>query len=331
MPRRKPAASASKVLAFARTVLTSESQAIASLRPKLGADFVRAVAALDACKNKVVCTGLGKPGFIAQKLSATLASIGVPSLYLHPTEALHGDIGRVSKDDLVITLSNSGATDEVLELIVPLRRLGVTIIALTGDRASPLGQRADIVLEIGRIDEACPMGLVPTASTAALHALADALAMTLSHQREFSPQDYALLHPAGKLGRSVMRVAEVMRAGERNPKVHRKTKLSAVVLVMTNTPGRPGAANVVDDQGRLIGIFTDGDLRRLAEGKRLNFRVPVEKVMTRQPRCIGPEDLVLGAMALMREAQIDQLPVIDAEGLSVGLLDVQDLLAARLV
>ncbi len=326
-PRRNPA----RQLEYAREVLEVEARAILNVRQKLGASFVGALDLLLACEGQVVVTGMGKPGFIAQKLSATLASTGIPSLYLHPAEALHGDLGRVTRKDVVLALSNSGTTEELLRLLPALRRLGAKLIAITGDVKSPLAQAADFVLEIGRIDEACPMGLVPTASSAALHAVGDALAMTLLRNRQFSSAEYALLHPGGKLGRSVMRVHEVMRAGPANPLVSQDARLSEVVVVMTNTPGRPGAANIVDGKGRLVGIFTDGDLRRLVEQGKTDFELPVSRVMGRQPRFVSPDELVLTAASLMRESKVDQLPVVDADGKPVGLLDVQDLLAARWV
>ncbi len=317
-------------LAYARQVLTQEARAIDSLCERLGDDFFEALEVLQSTRGRVVCTGIGKPGFIAQKLSATLASTGIPSLYLHPAEAAHGDLGRVAKGDVVVALSNSGATEEVVRLLVPLKRLGVTVIALTGDAESPLAAGADVVVDLGVIDEACPMGLVPTASSAALHAVCDALAMTLAWRREFSESEYALYHPGGKLGRSVMKVRELMRTGDGNPLIRDDATLQQVVVVMTRTRGRPGAANVVDAKGRLVGIFTDGDLRRLAEQRSLDLQRRISEVMMRRPRCIGPEELVLAAAAVMRELKVDQLPVVDAEGRAVGLLDVQDVLAARL-
>jgi arabinose-5-phosphate isomerase len=318
-------------LAYARGVLDAEADAIAGAKARLGPSFLRVLALLLDCEGHVVVTGLGKPGFIAQKLSATLASTGIPSLYLHPTEAMHGDLGRVSRGDVVLALSNSGATEEILRLLPALRRIGAKVVAITGDGSSPLARVADLVLDVGSIPEACPLGLVPTASSAALHAVSDALAMTALKCRQFSSEEYAVLHPGGKLGRSVMRVFEVMRAGAANPVVQATAHLSDAVVVMTNTPGRPGAANVVDGSGRLVGIFTDGDLRRLVERGHSNFEVEVQAVMGHKPRCVSPEDLVLTAATLMREAHVDQLPVVDAEGRPVGLIDVQDVLAARLV
>lgn len=318
-------------LDWARTVLDAEARAIASLSSRLGAPFLAALELLDACTGRVVATGIGKPGFIAQKLSATLASTGVPSLYLHPAEAAHGDLGRVTSDDVVVALSNSGTTEELLRLLVPLRRLEVKVVALTSDPKSPLAKGSDVVLDIGLIDEACPIGLVPTASSAALHAMSDALAMTLAWRRALTPERYATFHPGGKLGRSVLKVKEVMRAGPANPLVRASASISQALVVMTNTPGRPGATNVVDGAGRLVGIFTDGDFRRLAEQGPLALGSAVSTVMATRPRTIAPDELVMTAAAMMRETRVDQLPVVDSHGRPVGLIDVQDLLAARVV
>lgn len=316
-------------LVYARRVLELEAQAVRSLAPRLDAGFVRAVEAVLACPGHVVVTGIGKPGFLAQKLSATLASTGTPSFYLHPAEAAHGDLGRVTEKDAVLALSNSGNTEELVRLLPPLKRIGARIVAVTGDRASPLAQGADVVVDIGRIDEACPLGLVPTASSAALHAVCDALALTVLKSRPISSEDYALYHPGGALGRRVMKVHDLMRTGLANPVIRETEPLSRAVAVMTNTPGRPGATAVVDRRGRLAGIFTDGDLRRLVERGRADFSAPVREAMGRDPRTCSPDDLVQDAAARMREARIDQLPVVDATGKPVGMLDVQDLLAAR--
>jgi len=312
-------------------VLEAEANAISGVRARIGESFVSAVERLTACPGLVVVMGIGKTGFIAQRLSATLASTGVPSIYLHPAEAAHGDLGRVSARDVVLALSNSGATEEILRLLPSLRRLGTPLVAVTGDGRSPLAERAEVVIDIGHIDEPGPMGLVPTASSAALQAVCDALAMTLVKHRQLTAEEYAFLHPGGKLNRAVQRVRDLMRGGDANPLVHETAMLSETVVVMTSTPGRPGAANVVDDSGRLVGIFTDGDLRRLVKRGPLDFETPTRKVMTREPRRVGTEELVLTAAAVMRESQVDQLPVVDEKDVPVGLLDVQDLLAARFV
>ncbi len=318
-------------LAYARGVLEAEARAILGVTERLGAPFLRAVELVRGCAGQVVVTGMGKAGHIGQKLSATLASTGVRSVYLHPAEAVHGDLGRVARGDVILALSNSGSTEELIRLLPSFKRMATPVIALTGDAESPLARGADVVLDIGPIEEACPMGLVPTASTAALHALGDALAMAVLRSRPFGTEDYALLHPGGKLGRSVQRVYELMRSGHANPLVLDSAPLAEVVGVMTKTPGRPGAACVVDKGGRLVGIFTDGDLRRRVEAGLTDFTVPVRDVMGKHPRCVTPETLVLTAAAQMRELKVDQLPVVDAEGHAVGLLDVQDLLAAKFV
>jgi arabinose-5-phosphate isomerase len=320
---------AAKQLKYARSVLTAEARAVLSVRQRLGDSFVAVVQLLLDCPGHVVVTGIGKPGFIAQKLSATLASTGTPSVYLHPAEAAHGDLGRIARGDVVLALSNSGATEEIVRLLPALRRLGAGVVAVTGNVQSALAKGSDLVLDIGSIDEACPMGLVPTASSAALHALGDALAMTLLKYRQFTSDDYALFHPGGRLGRSLMRVRELMRSGDANPVVSDSAPLSEVVVVMTNTPGRPGAASVVDKKGKLVGIFTDGDLRRLVERGNTDFDAKVKAVMGKHPRFVGPEELALSAAEKMREAKVDQLPVVEPGGKPVGLLDVQDLLAAR--
>jgi arabinose-5-phosphate isomerase len=312
-------------------VLAAEARAVLGVRKRLNQSFCSVVQLVLDCPGQVVVTGIGKPGFIAQKLSATLASTGTPSLYLHPAEAAHGDLGRIARGDVVLALSNSGATEEIVRLLPALRRLGAKLVAITGNVESALARGADLVLDIGFIDEACPMGLVPTASSAALHALGDALAMTLLNYRQFTSADYALFHPGGRLGRSVMRVGELMRSGEANPVVRDSAALAEVVVVMTNTPGRPGAASVVDKSGKLIGIFTDGDLRRLVERGSPDFDQKVRAVMGKHPRWAGPDELALAAAEKMREAKVDQLPVVDSGGKPIGLLDVQDLLAARLL
>jgi arabinose-5-phosphate isomerase len=326
-PRPGPSEEDEATLAYAQGVLEAEARAILGVR--LGEPFLRALGLLRGCQGQAVVTGMGKAGLIGQKLSATLASTGIRSVFLHPAEAVHGDLGRVGRGDVILALSNSGSTEELVRLLPSFRRLGTPVIALTGEAQSPVARGADVVLDIGRIEEACPMGLVPTASTAALHAVGDALAMALLRSRTVGTEEYALLHPGGKLGRSVQRVLEVMRTGAANPVVRDTAKLSEAIAVMTKTPGRPGATHVVDKQGKLVGIFTDGDLRRLVEQGRTDFSVQVREVMGRRPRCVSPETLVLAAAAQMREARVDQLPVVDAEGRAVGLLDVQDLLAAR--
>ncbi|TMA29090.1 MAG: KpsF/GutQ family sugar-phosphate isomerase [Deltaproteobacteria bacterium] len=318
------------IVGYAREVVRAEAAAVAQLVGRLNGTFARAVEMVLACQGRVVVTGMGKPGFIAQKISATFASTGTPSLYLHPAEALHGDLGRLVPGDMVLALSNSGETDELVRLLPSLRRLGAPIVALTSGLRSPLADAADVVLEIGPVPEACPLGLAPTASTVALLALGDALCMAVQQKRGFSPEQFASLHPGGALGRQLLRVRDVMRTGDRNPTVRGNASLRETAAVMTRTEGRPGAASVVDAQGKLIGIFTDGDLRRLVQQDETDFTRPVSAVMGKSPRTVGPDDLAQTAAEMLRSSQVDQLPVVDSEGRPVGLLDVQDLLAARL-
>src|SRR5437660_1284277 len=316
---------------YARGVLRAEAAAIEQLCARIDGDFSEAVERILACSGRVVVTGMGKPGFIAQKISATFASTGTPSLFLHPAEALHGDLGRLVPGDLVLALSNSGETEEILRLLPAVRRLGAPIVAMTGGQKSSLAAAADVVLEIGPVPEACPLGLAPTTSTVALLALGDALAMAVQHRRGFSPEQSASLHPGGALGRQLLRVRDVMRTGPRNPTVRSDASLRETAAVMTRTEGRPGAASVVDGQGKLIGIFTDGDLRRLVQSGEVDFTRPVSGAMGKSPRVVGPDDLAIAAAAMLRDIQVDQLPVVDADGRPVGLLDIQDLLAARLL
>ena len=319
------------IVDYAREVIRAEAEAIARLPARLNGGFARAVEMVLACPGRVVVTGMGKPGFIAQKISATFASTGTPSLYLHPAEALHGDLGRLVPGDLVLALSNSGETDELLRLLPAVRRLGAPIVAMTSGARNSLADRADVVLEIGPVPEACPLGLAPTASTVALLAMGDALAMAVQHLRGFSPEQFASLHPGGALGRQLLRVRDVMRTGPRNPTVRSDASLRETAAVMTRTEGRPGAASVVDAEGKLIGIFTDGDLRRLVQCGEVDFTRPVSAAMGKSPRVVGPDDLAIAAAEMLRDIQVDQLPVVDAGGRPVGLLDIQDLLAARLL
>ncbi len=317
-------------LEHAREVIRVEARAIANLEHLLGDSFSRAIDLILACEGVVVVTGMGKAGLIAQKVSATLASTGSPSIFLHPAEALHGDLGRIRSRDLVLALSNSGETVEIKLLVPAVRKIGARLIAVTGMPLSTLGRLADVVLDIGPIDEACPLGLAPTASTSALLALGDSLAMVVSKERHFSREEYALYHPAGALGRKLMRVGEVMRQGHELPLCTSGTPLLEVLRVMSDTPGRPGAALIVDEDGRLVGIFTDGDFRRhFKELGSLSHEDPIDPFMGKNPKCVLPEELVQSVERMMREHRIDQMPVIDESRRPVGLVDVQDLLDTR--
>jgi arabinose-5-phosphate isomerase len=317
-------------IARAAEVIRAEARTIAGLEALLGPSFERAVDLVLACQGMVVVTGMGKAGLIGAKVSATLASTGTPSLALHPAEAVHGDLGRIRAKDVLLLLSNSGETAEIKALIGPARRLGAALIAITGRMDSTLAREADCVLDIGRAEEACPLGLAPTASTAALLALGDALAMVVQQERGFSREDYALFHPGGSLGRSLMRVAEVMRRGDQMPLVQSGVSLREALVISSRTPGRPGCAVIVDRAGRVTGIFTDGDLRRVLQGGGAPpLDAPIDEVMARNPKHARPEMLVDEAVRILRTHRIDQLPVLDEAGKPVGLIDIQDALDVR--
>ena len=317
-------------LARAAEVIRTEAGAIARLEEHLDERFVDAVQRILACEGLVVVTGMGKAGLVGQKISATLASTGTPSLSLHPAEALHGDLGRIRGKDVVLALSNSGETAELNAVLPIARRMGADVIAMTGRPDSTLGRLADQVLDIGRVEEACPLKLAPTASTSAMLALGDALAMVVLAERGFDSEDYALFHPAGSLGRKLMRVRDVMRTGEQVALVPRGTRVDKVITTMSRTPGRPGAALVVADDGTLAGIFTDGDLRRVFDsGDLARLHQPIDEFMGADPKRVRPDELVEAAERLLREHRIDQLAVVDDDGRPVGLLDVQDLWGVR--
>ena len=320
-----------KRLAQAAEVIRIEARTIQNLTEALDERFSLAVDLILACEGQVVVTGMGKAGLVGRKISATLASTGTPSIFLHPGEALHGDLGRIRPKDVVLALSNSGETAEVNATVPVARKIGAELIAMTGAADSTLGRFATTVLDIGRVEEACPMKLAPTASTSAMLALGDALAMVVLAERGFDREAYALYHPAGNLGRRLLRVREVMRQGEELPLVACGTRIDSVLITMSRTPGRPGAALVVEEDGRLRGIFTDGDVRRLLEtGEMKHLHEPVDVFMGGEPKSIGPDALVEEAQRLLQEFHIDQVPVLDDEGRPVGLLDVQDLLDIRI-
>lgn len=320
-----------RLLAHAAVVAHTEAAAIARLGAALDARFVRAVDLVLACRGQVVVTGMGKAGLIGQKISATLASTGTPSFYLHPAEALHGDLGRLRPADLVLALSNAGETAEVNVVVTAARKLGALVIAVTGRPASTLARASDAVLDIGRVEEACPLKLAPTTSTTVMLALGDALAMVVLAERDFGPRDYARFHPAGTLGRRLMTVEEVMRTGDALPLVRGGTTVINATVEARRTPGRPGAALIVDEAGRLLGIFTDGDLGRLLERcGSTALEDPVDAHMTTSPKVLTPDQLAADAHRLLREHRIDQAPVVDDARHPVGLVDVQDLLDVEL-
>ena len=308
----------------ARRVLEIEARAILDLLPRVGEAFDRAVETLLACSGRVIVTGMGKSGIIGQKFSATLASTGTPSIYLHPAEAIHGDLGRVVKGDVVVALSSSGNTAEVLALVPSIRRLGAPLLALTGNPRSPLALEADVHLDVSITQEACPLGLAPTASSTAALAMGDALAMTLLERRGFTVDDFAILHPGGRLGRRWMRVEERMHGTPNLPQVSPQTPMKDVLFEMTRH--RLGMTTVVDDDGRLVGMISDGDLRRQMErhGHTLLDRRAGE-CMTERPLTVARGELVSVALAVMEERKITSLPVVDGDGRLEGVIHLHDL------
>ncbi|MCX5700710.1 MAG: KpsF/GutQ family sugar-phosphate isomerase [Candidatus Omnitrophica bacterium] len=317
------------VIKRAREVFDIEAGAIKDLKKRLGKNFKDSVSLILKTKGRVIVSGMGKTGIIAQKFSATLASTGTPSLFLHTAEAIHGDLGKVTNDDVVIILSNSGSTEEMKQFLPLLKKIGAKVIALTGNTKSILAKYSDLVLDVSVKKEACPLGLAPTASTTATLAMADALAVCLLELKGFKEKDFAFFHPGGALGkRLLLKVEDIMRSGKANPIVKENELVSRVLLKITQA--RAGSATVIDRAGKLIGIFTDGDLRRHVEiDRNLSVR-KIKEVMTKNPTVVYKDMLAAEAMRILQEKRIDELPVVNIKREPVGLLDVQDLLKAGL-
>ncbi|WP_372368062.1 SIS domain-containing protein [Candidatus Uabimicrobium sp. HlEnr_7] len=309
---------------YAKEILRAEAEAVLGVMPLIDENFTKAVSLILTCEGRIVVSGMGKSGIIGEKLSATLASTGTPSLSLHPAEAIHGDLGRVVQKDIVIAISNGGETAEIIRLLPLLKKIGAKVIAVTGKPNSTLSSNSDLTLTIGKISETCPLGLAPTASTTAMLALGDALAMCVSKQRNFTREEYALYHPGGSLGKRLMTVAEVMRVGKNNPVIG--ADRSVKEAIMTITSARAGAVTIVDENQYILGIFTDGDLRRHLKKSVDLEQTCVGEVMTEKPFTIDSAMLVEEAYRLLKEKKIDELPIVDEEKKCVGMLDVQDLL-----
>jgi arabinose-5-phosphate isomerase len=314
-------------LAFAREVLRIEAQAIERVRDRLGDTITRAAELIYRSSGSVIVTGMGKAGLVGQKLAATLASTGTRAFPLHPAEAVHGDLGRIRADDIVIALSQSGETEEVLRLIPALRRLGALLIAVTERAASSLGRAADLCVALGPIEEACPLGLAPSASTTVLMAVGDALALLVSQMRDFTAADFARYHPGGNLGRKLSRVEEVMRTGNHIRQAHLEETVRSVFIRLAGPRRRSGAVLITDDDSVLLGIFTDSDLARLFEKHReADFDRPIGAVMTANPYSIHVGAILADAVELMKAHKISELPVVDRGHRLVGLIDVTDLI-----
>jgi len=319
-----------RVRQLAERVLRLEGESVLALCARLDDRFVDAVAALHRCRGRVIVTGMGKSGLIGRKIAATLASTGTPAYFLHPAEGVHGDLGMVAREDVVVALSNFGETDEVLALLPALKRLGIPLLLLTGAPTSTLARQADIVIDVGVAEEACPMNLAPTSSTTAALAMGDALAMALLDLRGLRPEDYAALHPRGSLGwKSLFKVGDLMHTGPAVPVVSEQATMKEAIEEMTGKGF--GITTVVDERGRLVGVLTDGDLRRqqLAHGSTLLERRAGE-CMTRDPKVIGAEELATRALALM-EGRITSLVITDAAGRPAGVIRLHDILLAKIV
>ncbi len=307
----------------ARKVLETEAEAIRWLLETIDGDFERAVDLILAAAGRVVWTGMGKSGIICRKLAATMSSTGTPALFLHPAEAIHGDLGMVTKGDLVVAVSHSGATEEILALVALLKRQGIVLIAMSSRPDSPLAEAADCHLDLGVRKEACPLGLAPTASTTASLALGDALCMAVSEGKGFREEDFARLHPGGKLGKKFLRVGELMHVGDDIPSVGPDAQMKDVIYEMSRKG--LGLTTVLDEAGHLLGVITDGDLRRLMEREGDPMRLVAADVMHPGGVCIGPDELATAALKKLEERRITSLLVCTGAGAVEGVLHLHDL------
>ena len=315
------------LIARGRRVLATEAEAVAALEHRLGEDFAAACRLILSCEGRVVVTGMGKSGHVGSKIAATLASTGSPAFFVHPAEAGHGDIGMITARDIVLALSNSGETDELLTILPVIKRLDVPLIALTGKKGSTLARYATVALDVSVPAEACPLNLAPTASTTATLAMGDALAVAVLEARGFTEEDFARSHPGGSLGRRLLlHVDEVMRKGDDLPAVGPDTPLSAGLLEMSRKG--LGMTTVLDERRRVLGVFTDGDLRRTLDTEVDLRKTRMRDVMTAQPKVARPRMLAAEAVHLMEQYRITALPVVDDDGALVGALNVHDLLRA---
>lgn len=317
------------VIEIGKRVIRIEASAVAELEKRIDENFSKIVELILNSKGRVIVTGIGKSGIIARKIVATMNSTGTPALYLHPVDAIHGDLGVVRKEDVVICISKSGDTVEVLRLIPILKRIGVPIISMVGNLNSQLARLSDYVLNVAVKEEACPYNLAPTSSTTATLAMGDALAIALLEKRNFTKENFALFHPGGNLGkRLLLKVEELMVSGNEVPKVHTSTPMKETIIEMTSK--RLGATCVIDDNGKLVGIITDGDLRRLLHRTENVFSLTAGEVMTKNPKTIKKDALAVTALQQMETYNITQLVVIDDEKIPIGMIHIHDLVKAGL-
>ncbi|MDR1474806.1 MAG: KpsF/GutQ family sugar-phosphate isomerase [Endomicrobium sp.] len=315
-----------KNLKIAKAVIEAESQAVKDQLKHLDSNFERAVSLIKECKGHVVVVGLGKSGLVGRKISATMSSIGIPSLFLHPAEGLHGDLGMIMKEDVIIMLSYSGETEEVKKILPALIRMEISIIAMTGKPKALAWKDVNCIIDCSVEKEACPYNLAPTSSTTALIAMGDALALTVSSLKGFKKEHLAVLHPLGAIGkRLTMRVSDLMRKGKHNPVIKQNAIVEDALLVMTGT--RVGAVSIVNDDGKIIGFFTDGDLRRHLHNDGNLLKKNISFVMTKSPKVITSEILAIEAVEILKKYNIDNIPVVNESKEPVGILDQGDLLA----
>ncbi|MDO8579866.1 MAG: KpsF/GutQ family sugar-phosphate isomerase [Candidatus Omnitrophota bacterium] len=318
------------LLKKAKEVIAIEAQALKDLSRKVNKNFLKAIDLIMKCKGRVIVTGMGKTGIIGRKIAATFSSTGTPSLWMHSAEAEHGDLGQVTRDDVLVLVSNSGETEETKRLLPMIKRINAKIISMTGNPRSTLAQHSDVVLDVSVKEEGCPLGLAPMASTTATLAMGDALAACLIIKKKFKKEDFAFYHPGGALGRRLLlKVEDLMRKGPHHPKVQQDWTVKRVLLAITRA--RCGSASIVNGKGQLLGIFTDGDLRRHLEADPGILQRKMNDVMTKNPMTISQDKLAVEALRILREKNIDELPVVDKDKKLVGLLDVQDLLKAGIV
>ena len=324
---KKKKSSTDDIIAIGRRVLDIEKSALTNLKKRIDSNFRRAVEMLLSCKGRLMVTGMGKAGIIGRKIAATFASTGTPAYFVHPEEALHGDLGMIVKNDIVLALSNSGETEELLRvimLIVVIKKIGAKIISLTGNKESKLARYSDLVLDISVSREACPMNLVPTASCVASLAMGDALAMALLEKRGFSPEDYAFYHPAGSIGKKLLTIKHIMRKKNKTPIVTvNNTVLETLHAI---SAASAGTASIINSKGTLVGVFSDGDLRRTMEKDKSALNKKISLFMTRDPKTVYGETLVAEALRTVKEKSVGTLLVVDKKLRPIGIVDERDLL-----
>lgn len=313
----------------ARKTIKIEAEAIAGLADKLDDNFIEAVKLIDGITGRVIVTGIGKSGIAAKKIASTFSSIGIPAIFFHPTEGIHGDLGVVRKDDLLIIISKSGDTEEIFKILPLFKRLMIPVIAITGDKNSALAKNADIMLDVSVSVEACPINLVPTSSTTAAIVMGDALAMVLLDKRGFTADDFAALHPGGSIGRNLVKVSQLMHKDGEVPMVDSRTPFSRIVLEITSK--RLGVTTVIDGDSRLLGIITDGDLRRAFESKKNIDKLIAADIMTKNPRIISSDKLAIEALNLMEKHKITSLVVAENDKRVIGIIHMHDILQAKVV